>query len=220
MSWIMQAQAVFPFFTGDPSDVWTNRFHFEVADDMADPASVAVFITDALKTFYTTIYPSASDRANYVAWGLAVVKCYDQRDVVPRPLYEIPLSASPLTSSATSTIPTEVAVVASWRAQQVPGIRYQSMYNRIYLGGLIAAQMQPSSASAYPTILNTFAATICGAMSDLQAYTTDGFQWVQVGKGLGGPQTYRPIIGGFVDNSPDTQRRRSVEASSRTLWTV
>ena len=44
-------------------------------------------------------------------------------------------------------------------------------------------------------------------------------RWIQWGRsGPGGTYTGREIIGGFVDNGPDTQRRRSVDYSVRTDW--
>lgn len=219
---IYRAQVILPMFTGKARDVVTNTFHFteDVLVD-SDP-----FITEAISTlligFYEDVYPSsASLRCNYIDWLSATVKVANLSDPIPRPIYEYGMAYGSA-GTLVSDIPTEVAICASFRAAAVPGIRYQSLYNRVYLGALGGNVIAPSTASSFPVVNPDFVTTVNSAMEDLlTASNTAIIPWRQVGaNGFGGSLVPRDIIGGFVDNSPDTQRRRSVDASIKTSWTA
>nr|CRY97232.1 hypothetical protein [uncultured prokaryote] len=213
-----RAQVTIPMFTGKPRDVMTNTFHFVDALE-GDPEASLVEIQDQLKDFYDTAYTTtASNRANYLVWANATLRIANLAEAIPRTIYEMNMGFAP--GSGASPEPTEMAIVASWRAAPVPGIRYQSLYNRVYLGGM-AGVMTSSTAASFPTINAAICARINNAMIGLHSRTFDPLQvkWVQYGmNGPGGEGTARPIIGGFTDNSPDTQRRRSVDYSIRYDW--
>nr|CRY96714.1 hypothetical protein [uncultured prokaryote] len=209
---------VIPMFTGKARDVVTNTFHFVDELDGA-PESAALEIQAQLNAFYFDVYGSvATDRANYMNWAAASIKVARLEDPTPRPIYEVPGPWSNA-GSATTSIPTEMAIVASWKAAPVAGIRYQSLYNRIYLGGLPNC-MTGSSLSSFPVINVTFVDKINAAMKSLRDdFITQDVRWIQYGmNGFGGMGVAREIVGGFVDNSPDSQRRRSVDYSIRTDW--
>ena len=213
---LFRVDVVLPFFTGLPRDVISNTFHFE---STGDTESVAVNAgTIWLKDFYETIYgTSATDRVGYINWPLAKVRAFNMEDPTPRIPWEERLG---LFTAATgpSRLPTEVACVASWQSQGLPGERYQRRYNRIFLGGLMDASMALSGTGGFATFAGAFRTDVVTAMSDLQAAVNGPENlWVQVSK-AGGSARSLPVIGGWCDDSPDTQRRRSVDAVSRTTW--
>lgn len=213
---ILEAQVILPFFTNLPTDVIVNRFHFNAPG--SDAETEATDIAVRLNSFYDTAYGSgAATRVNYIDWAQAYVKVFDLSEPTPR----VPvIRALAFTAgTANSTIPTEVAVVASFHAAAESGVRFQRLYNRVYLGGLTPAWMEQSAADQFPRIAPGRVSLINTAMSDLLDANTLALEWVQVSRATGSPLA-REIVGGWTDNSPDTQRRRSVLATSRSPWSA
>lgn len=212
---LYRAQVILPFFTNLPTDVVVNQFHFNIAAD--DPDN-GLTIYENLKTFYETAYgTTAASRASYVDWPQAYVKVFNLDDPTPRIPYESP----PLFAGAgtnASTIPTEVACVLSFRAAAISGVRFQRLYNRVYLGALPSTAIIAGAADAFPRINPTFISSVISAAQGLLAAgDSDGAIWSQVSNATGSAVP-RTIVGGWVDNSPDTQRRRSVLATLRNNW--
>lgn len=214
---LYRAQVILPFFTNLPEDVIVNQFHFE-----ADPTDLAVVgpeISIQLKAFYTAAYGSSGvGRVNYIDWALAYVKVFALADPTPR----IPYTSAPwafTAGSAASTVPTEVACVLSFQASPESGVRYQRLYNRVYLGGIGSAMITSSAVDDFPRFAPVFLTAVRdAALGLLAAGAISGAQWVQVSNATGSTIA-RPIVGGWVDNGPDTQRRRSVLATARNNWT-
>lgn len=215
---LFRAQAIFPYFTGQPTDVAINQFHFLYDTETGlEPASVAAHVA----SFYDDIFPAAgaTSRANYVDWPLAQVKVFDLSQPTPRVPYVFNMGyATP--GTAAQTAPTEVATVLSFHAAPESGVRFQRLYNRIFIPMIgFAGSITASAADAFPTLSAGWVTSVRNAAIALLAAADDTTvgQWVQVSKATGLTVT-RPIVGGWVDNSPDTQRRRSVLASSRNTW--
>lgn len=215
---LFKAQVVLPYFSGRPTDVAVNQYHF-VDDTTATFAITASNIRDQLSTMYNAIYTgAASTRASYINWPQASVKVFRLADPTPR--VPIILSMNLNEGTGPTPIPTEVACVMTWQAEPESGVRYQRLYNRVYLPGMMTAYMDVSAADQFPRFTGAFTGRIAAAakvMADNASSSTA--QWVQVSS-AGGVTAVRPIAGGWVDNGPDTQRRRSVLANSRFTWDV
>lgn len=212
---VLRSQVILPFFTNLPTDVITNVMHWET-DDSTPVPDEAAFITPRLSAFYTDVYGSGR-AANYVNWAGARIKIYNLADTPPRaPVIDAPLGIG-ITPSP-SQLPTEVAVVLSYHADPVSGIPAGRLRNRIYLGGWATTLMVAGSVSTFPTIEAGARTTITAAASNLLAANTATLQWKILSQATGLAIT-SDIVGGHVDNTPDTQRRRGVLASARTLWT-
>ncbi len=212
---IYRAQMVLPYFTGNDRDVITNQFHFEGI--FADLPAAATEIATRLSSFYQAFYPATgTNRVNYIDWENAYAKIFDLDDTSPRiPVIENGFWGSPGLNG--STIPTEVACVLSWQAAGVSGVPFQRLYNRIYLGGLPSFSIDLSTATTFPVFDATWTGTVltgATALADLNDATCD---WVQYST-AGGVPVARAITGGWVDDSPDSQRRRSVDATAKTTW--
>lgn len=215
---LFRAQIILPYFTGTPTDVSVNQLHFLFDTNTGlEPAAVASHCA----AFYDDIYPAATaaSRANYIDWPLAHVKVFDLSQPTPRVPWVFNLGYANAGTAATP-IPTEVATVLSFHAEPESGVRFQRLYNRIFLPMAGAASSMANSAvDAFPTLSTGWVTLVRNAAIALHAAannTTVG-QWSQVSNATG-LTAVRPIVGGWVDNSPDTQRRRSVLASSRNTW--
>lgn len=209
------AQAIFPYFTNIPTDVTVNRFHFE-SDGLLD-SQVADLVKTRLDAFYLEIYTNTgASKAAYVDWSLTQYKVFNLDDTPPR-IPEVRAAGNVAAGSNATTIPTEVACVLSWHAAPESGVRFQRLYNRIYLGHLVNSNFVGAAVDAFPTLASGFTNNVKSAAQNLLDANTGLLEWVQVSN-AGGTTVTRAIAGGWVDNSPDTQRRRSVVASSRNVW--
>lgn len=216
---LVRAQVILPFFTNLPTDVIVNGFHFE--RNSVDRETAADEIQNLLQTFYETVYGNTTARANYIDWPDAVVKCFYLEDPTPR-IPEIRNLGIVGNGTAASAVPTEVACVTTWHAAPQSGVRYQSLYNRIYLGGITTSHITTSGVDQFPRFTPTFIGNVNSAAAGLLDQSLIvGVEWRQVGRAGASPLTVsRPITGGWTDNGPDTQRRRSVLANSRANWSL
>lgn len=208
---ILRAQSLFPFFTGIPRDVISNTMHFDW-DEVGTFADAASVIAGRLSTFYDNLYDDQR-KANYVVWSDATVEVTNLEDPSPRIPEVRDLNVTG--TSAASNLPTEVAMVLTYAAAETGGVVRQRLYNRIYIGGLGPTAMSNSGASAFPVLSQTYMDELVNSANALLLANDGAIDWIQYSPTSG---TARPITRGWVDNSPDTQRRRSVEASAKTPW--
>lgn len=211
---VMEVQVRIPFFTNLPRDVIMNRIHVVTAEPGGpDKDSVAATMATRLKTFYDTVYGVVNSAANYVSWGSAVVRVFDLSEPGPRIPATRPLVIAPNTA-ALATMPTEVAVVMSYRSALISGVVPQRLYNRIYLGGLTSGTLTGGGPAAFATVSTAFRTAIANAAIALEAANTSDVAWIQYSPTDATPRT---IAAGFINNEFDTQRRRGVVESARTL---
>lgn len=213
---LYRAQVILPFFTNLPEDVIVNQFHFE-----AEPTDVDIVgpqIATALDTFYTSLYGAVgTGRVSYIDWPLVYCKVFALADPPPRVPWISP-SFGITAGSLASQIPTEVACVLSFQAAPESGVRYQRLYNRIYLGGIPQTAITVSAVDEFPRFSTAFTDTIkAAALALLDSGESSGAFWRQVSRATGSTIA-REIVGGWVDNGPDTQRRRSVLSTLRNNW--
>lgn len=200
-------------FTGLPKDVITNTFHF--IDFVPQPLTdLADDVTPMIDTMYTQIYGTGSRAANYVNWVGAEVNWYDLSQPQPRAPYTLSM---PITvTAANTTIPTEVSMVSSFQAPRASGIPQSRRRGRVYLGGLGSGFIQASTGSAYPTFSSAALVIVRDAFHDFHtAVAGTSARWA-----VWSPtdQAAYTISNGWVEDSPDTQRRRGVTSQVRTAW--
>lgn len=208
-----RAQCVFPYFTGLPEDVITNTLHFW--SDTLNTSDAADQIASRLSSFFSTIYEDEDRTANFVDWDDAMVKVYNLDDSTPRVPEERALTVTH-DPEPSSVMPTEVAVVASFHA--APPITARRR-NRIYLGGFSHHISTAGTLGAFPMVLPALIIDINTAMLALQGNNSSDLTWVGVSQATGSLVFWAPV-GGWVDNTFDTQRRRGIIATSRTTWAV
>lgn len=208
-----RAQVVFPFFTNFPEDVITNTLYIEDFNALGIE-QVAALATPRLATFYNSCYSISSSAANYVKWSSAVVHWYDMSQAEPRVPHTVALGAT-ITGSASGT-PTEVAAVISFQGLRTAGIPQARRRGRIYLGGLGMGQFSASTTAQFPRFTTTYVTALAGAAENLaENLVASNLTWR-----VWSPtdQVSVAVANGWVDDSPDTQRRRSVDPTARTLW--
>lgn len=208
-----RAQVIIPHGNGIPADAMTNTLHF--IDFVPQPlADLADDVTPIIEDLYEAIYVGSGVSASYYAWTNTRVKWYDLAQPTPRVPYELPMPIN--VSPTATTIPAEVAAVASFQANREPGVPQARRRGRIYLGGLNSVWMVASSAGAAPRLdpgMLTRCATAFEAFRDAVALTSARWAvWSPT------DQAASLVTNGWMENDPDTQRRRGAKASIRTSW--
>jgi len=201
----VRAQIILHTVDAFPANYVTNSIAFIGTDPVAD----ATAITTHIKTFYDTW------RNTYMSSAIAQngheVKFYDLPGVMPNyPVLETTfnLAAAP----AATPLPSELAICVSFNGQRVPGFPQARRRGRIYCGPLgTNANSNGRPAAAFITAM-TGAASAFKASIDGMASDTEWAIWSVA------DQTGVDIVGGWVDNCFDVQRRRGIEETSRTTW--
>lgn len=218
-------QTFLPYFSGLPTDGVGNTFHF-IYDGVGYPdATKFTSLCDTVSQFFETIYSSTSKLAAYARPAAFSQKVYDLTDAKPRtPRFER-IDTLSVTQDTAPLVPTEVSLCVSYKANYISGINPARFRGRIYLGALGDNGGGVGGASAFPRPNTNLINNCKTAAHDLRAVAaTSQFRWVvysptRVAGGstqLGACET---VVGGWVDNEYDTQRRRGVTASTRNTWT-
>lgn len=211
-----RAQIVIPYDTGLPEDVITNTIYIGSPDPLIETADNVQPLIDAL---YTAIYADANVPANYLEWGLARVNWYELTDPEPRVPYTLDLVISPGTQAA-STIPAECSIVLSFHAAPVAGASQARRRGRIYLGGFASGALTSVTNGAprvAPGVIEDIVAAANNFRLDVEVIPDYHWSVYSPTNSVSGP-LFVPIVGGWVDNAWDTQRRRGVPATARTLF--
>jgi hypothetical protein len=197
-----QVQTLIPMTTNVPADIVTNTLHLSGADLAAVTPGIA-----AIKVFYNAISAHYSSVVSQNAWRF---KVYNLDDTKPRaPVYEETwnLTAAP----AGATLPAECAMVLSFQAARQSGEPQARRRNRIFIGPLDQTLLGVDG--RWTTAANNLLANAADALL-ASSVAAGGWSWV-VTSAFGGPYE---INNGWVDNAPDTQRRRGVKATARTIF--
>lgn len=211
---LFRAQIVLPMFTNLPRDVITNTLWFRDDITPSTTQEAADGLGPLIQTFYISAYANGG-LASYVLASQAYVNFYNMSD--PEPRVPVRHDINLATASGVSDIPTEVSCVLSFQGDPESGVPAGRRRGRIYLGGLGSAFMSAGAPNAYPIIATVVRNAIGVAATTFRAAVngTDDFTWVVNSTTAG--ETF-DVTHGWVDDSPDTQRRRSVESNLRTLW--
>ena len=218
---LVRAQVVLPFRTNLPGDAITNTFHFGV-DDALGMIPATVDLIPALTAFYLDAYDIGM--AAYVNLPACHINFYDMSTPAPRiPYIDTTIGAQFGTNMTTSTtpVPTEVAAVLSFEATPVAGQNQARRRGRVYLGALSTGMLTNASSTApfFPIFNTTFITDVVeSAESNLLSLVTSSSGDIQWAVRSEVNDSAYIIAQGWVDNSPDTQRRRGVLATARTLW--
>jgi hypothetical protein len=199
-----------------PGDVITNDWCF--AWPLGAPVeSDYVNAKNRLDTFYTNVYSigASGAMAPWVVGANASLKVYNIADPTPRaPVYEsiLPISGD---AAASSYLPLEVAICLSFQADQISGVPQARRRGRVFLGGF-GIVASPGDTDQFPQVDSIVTAAIASEATDLATgLLADGWVWSVFSRVN---NSSAPVSNGWVDNEFDTQRRRGVLATARTLW--
>lgn len=209
-----RAQVVLPYRSNMPEDVITNTLYFQ--STALDLAAAAALWTPRIATFYEEAYGGGLGIATYIADdALCHVNWYDTDDPPPRAPLTVPLGqVFPLRTI--SAIPSEVACVLSFQGTPVSGQPQARRRGRIYLGALTGNWLSGSVTTAPPTFASGIPQVVADAAEAnlLTPGDADDF-WVVYSQTAPGWTT---VSNGWVDNTPDTQRRRGVQPTLRVVY--
>ena len=230
MTVIYRCEVVLPSTTGLPADDVTNVFHVSKATALtgSDPTDLAESI-ESFYNFEPTDFHNAV--AKYIngsisrASGSAEVK-----------IYQVPATPGPLGSpvfvhnwtladkdAGANEWPNQVACVLSFHsdltniAQEGPGNTRPAARRRgrLYIGPLMSSAGNNASPMR---VSDQFTGELLTRASELQtALSGRGETWGVFSKS---DWAIRPVTSASVDNRLDTQRRRLIKASGRTVHTV
>lgn len=196
-------------------DAVVNTFSFLGPDIPleADRSKLKTMLT----SFYTDTHtPGSQALYTFMSKGvqpsLTRLKLYRRDDVLPRaPVFDESLV---IPNSTNDPLPHEVAVVLSFRANFLSGVPRARSRGRIYFGPLATNALDAQAFDGRPTagLMNALAGA--GAYLMSPAIADNPWTWV-VHSELAGDAT---VVAGFVDNAFDTQRRRGVRTSARTVF--
>lgn len=205
---IYRVQVAIPRVSGLPEDVAVNTFHFR-RGTTAEGAFLDV-VQARLKAFYEAL-KAADIYSNQVNLPGATWKAYDLADAEPRvPVRDA--SVDMLGGMPTGDpLPSEVAIVVSWKGEALEGVPRGRTRGRTYLGPLNRAvqklgdrdHIDTTYLDAISDAAQAFAAPFAGdAEEGLVVYSHTGAIASQV-------------VGGWVDDAYDIQRRRGRKATTR-----
>lgn len=208
-----RAQVVFQGKSGLPEDQFVNTFTFR-NEGVASRSQMVDAINERINAFYdvpvTQTGQSISSFLTSILMNAAYrVKVYDLGEAPPRTVSETEQTLTLLPAAA--PLPPEVACVASFFGQKnTPRTR-----GRVFLGPLAQAATEVRNGSVFFT--EAFRTTVAHAMRrQTQNGQTNIARWHVVSTTYG---TATPVLQGWVDDAPDTQRRRGAKATTRLIWT-
>lgn len=214
---VHMVKVTLPYFTAIPEDVVVNTWHFDsVASDPGEGPYSA--LRDLLEDFYRTAYSDVNG-LKFAPWlrpALNIVQIYRLSDPSPRaPRWEGSMPIGDLTSAGTANAPPETAICLSYQADVVAGTPQARRRGRIFLGGF-AEPMFAGTTTSFPSIGSGARTQISDAAEALLlAALPAGWTWVVHSRTIAGDS---PVTNGWVDDEPDTQRRRGRAPLSRTTW--
>lgn len=222
---IIQVQTQLNFRSDLPGDYAINDWHFFISDH--DDADLPVIARDRLEQWF-------NDDSNVRAPGEYVADmCTSEVSVRFRSLFtvggDLAIPAGPFTPLApfslpdrfsSSDLPSQVAVVQTQQASTANPGRRQSHQNRQFFGPLVTQTGENNDIGEYRPTLD-FREDLNAASSGLRGADDASVKWVVFSRtlalstGLAGGMS---IVGGFVDNAYDIQRRRQLSPTVYSRW--
>lgn len=232
---IVRAQVALQAASALPEDVTVNTFHFSTSD-LAQATLDA--ITDQLNQFYTSVPAGGTvDLESFFSTEVAqnghTIKLYDMADATPRvPIEEATFNLGLVPNG--DPLPGEVALCLSFQGAKVSGQPQARRRGRVYIGRLD----KDSAAGGRPTGLLRTTLALCGDQLATQSDLAATWSWIVLSPAFDGMiedvdgtmvphptreaygETFAVVTNGWVDDAFDTQRRRGLAASARTLFSI
>lgn len=204
---IARCIATINYFTGLPEDVISNVFYWASVTPL-DTDQAAGIVT-RLNAFYNAIDAHLSP---VLVPSSLRYRFYHMEDPEPRvPFYDVPGAGLTLGSAGTAE---ESSVCLSYQAAPASGDPQARRRGRIYIGPLASTAITNGTSSAFSQISGTVRADLAAAAAIL-ADQSEPHQWAVYSTV---DNVARQIVGGWIDNAVDTQRRRGRRATIRNNW--
>lgn len=205
---IWRAQVEIGAASGMPEDKIVNTFHFEGSETATDLANIDDMISD----FYDANNASGRLFASYSSGSISnqqVIKIFCLADPEPRePRGEF---FHNWTRGTGTTLPSEVALCMSYQAAPLAGMTQRRRRGRIYLGPFLAT----TNVAGRPQ--QALRQVVAESAENLRLAANASVTWQWVVYSRANDAGY-DVVGGWVDNAWDSQRRRGVKATERIEW--
>lgn len=201
------AQVSIPYESGLPEDVSVNTWSF---GGTAIDATAGPVIANGLAAFYDAI---AARMHPALVLNQTTCKVYRWNDALPRvPIFEGTFAIPPEQNNG-EPLPEEVAGCLSFEAEQVSGEPQARRRGRVYLGPLATSATAQIGSHMYLAAL--FTQDVEDGLDAAIAIWSAG----DIGHGIysRADAVLRPAVSYWQDNALDTQRRRGVRATTRTV---
>jgi hypothetical protein len=187
-----------------PEDWVTNVWHF---DDGEGTGTQHDAIFAQLLDFYEVLRDYLPSVIAGTGHWMRMYRVSDPKPRAPIAEYEFVIPAP-----SGSPLPLEIAAVLSYEAAQISGVPQARRRGRVYLGPFNGGVIDTAGrfATAFLTTMTGAAEVILTASL---ASTT--WKWSTHSQVLG---TGAEVMSGWMDNEPDTQRRRGRTATSRVVF--
>lgn len=189
--------------TGVIEDASTNTYHFD-ADTVGDLAAV----NSQLQTLYQSMRTHLSP---LMAQSGHEIKYYRLSDPEPRAPVRIDTFTF-TTALSGAPLPTEVAMVVSFQGGASSGQVQARRRGRIYFGPMSTSAVDATG--FFSSAVRTAAVNAWGVLLDASQAATS-WKW-SVYSTVNG--TGVEVQNGWVENAPDTQRRRGRKSTIRTVF--
>jgi hypothetical protein len=208
---LYKVQCIVPYFTNVPEDVSSNTLWFQ----SVEPATQAEAIT-AILAKVVPAYQAWDSWYSPVCLNQLRVKIYAMAD--PEPRKPISESQHTLSVSTGQGAPEECAIVLSYQAAKVSGGNQARRRGRIYLGPFAKSAFQDATTSAFSRVNSATITSIFTGVDILKSLTIgDDVVW-----SVFSPTDNQAhfVADGWIDLSPDTQRRRGGRTTGRSTFVV
>lgn len=203
----VRAQVILATADAIPANFVTNTWAFE----MNTAATVVTEVRAALVTFYLAMNAFYSPVLAQNGHRIKFVNIDD-----PKPQYPFDERTFNFASPPSgSSLPREVAMVASFQADRLSGSPQARRRGRLYIGPL-KTSICATDGNPTAVIQTGIPAAMAQFKTDIDAIAVlDGVTWL-VWSGVNGFGV--PVSNGWTDNAFDTQRSRGNEATARVTW--
>jgi hypothetical protein len=210
----IKAQVVLPYYSALPEDVTSNTFHFFVPTTPATSAELGEIVNrlDAFYHGFDDRLAAVISRTNG-----AEVRLYDMADPEPRQPLDPPWGFLIDAAAGGTNLPNELSLVLSFHSAFVSGVPNARRRGRVYLGPFTSTQSDPGSNTAFSRPSATLVSAVAAAAPLLNTQIAEPLDWAQYSPTN---DALLPVVGGWVDNEWDIQRRRGVTATARTTFTA
>lgn len=203
----LRAQLTVPMIVaGVGGDLISNTWHFAT-----EGATTRQAAADAAQGWLETFYGVVDAYTPSALMGSpATVKWYDLSEAEPRTPFDE--NSFTWTATAGSAMPSEVACVLSFHAAYVSGSPKARRRGRIYLGPFLNTINDPPGRFT-PGFLNAIGPAAGALLTSSNASALAKWIVYSPTDGQG-----RNVVGGWLDNAFDIQRRRGLEATTDALF--